>query len=201
MLQSIPVGFSRPVFESQSTFRAILSAMSRPGRPVALPVLAQGPAGWSRSMAALVLTLCDMDTPLWLDPGSCSPDALRFLRFHCGCPVIDEPAQAVFAVVSDSLAMPNLADFALGSAEYPEKSATVLLASSLCASNGASFRLQGPGVENSLDMPRSWLPAGFARSWRGNGQLFPCGVDVILVGPDRIVGLPRTLKVEETTCM
>jgi alpha-D-ribose 1-methylphosphonate 5-triphosphate synthase subunit PhnH len=201
MLQSIPAGFSRPVFESQSTFRAILSAMSRPGRPVVLPVLAQGPVGWSNSMAALVLTLCDMDTPLWLDPASSSPEALRFLRFHCGSPLVDEPARAAFAVVSDPLAMPNLTDFALGSAEYPEKSATVLLAAPVCASNEAGFRLRGPGVEGCMDMPRSWLPAGFVRAWRGNGQLFPRGVDTILVGSDRIVGLPRTLKVEEATCM
>ena len=50
MLQPIPAGFARPVFESQSTFRVILEAMSRPGRAVKIPVQAGGPAAcppWS----------------------------------------------------------------------------------------------------------------------------------------------------------
>jgi alpha-D-ribose 1-methylphosphonate 5-triphosphate synthase subunit PhnH len=36
--------------------------------------------------------------------------------------------------------------------------------------------------------------------WRANGTLYPRGVDIILVGVDAIVGLPRTLKVEDMPC-
>lgn len=201
MLQPIPAGFSRPVFESQSTFRVTLQAMSRPGRPVRMPVSAAGPAGWSGCMAALVLTLCDVDTPLWLAPGADEPEALRFLRFHCGSPVVASPADAAFAVVPQGAAMPSLAEFAAGSAEYPEKSATVFIASPLAAGAGPDLRVSGPGVDGEGALPRSWLPEGFLEEWEANRLLFPRGVDVILVGREAVVGLPRTVKMEARPCM
>jgi alpha-D-ribose 1-methylphosphonate 5-triphosphate synthase subunit PhnH len=201
MLQPIPAGFARPVFESQSTFRVILEAMSRPGRAVKIPVQAGGPPAWPGSLSALVLTLCDMDTPLWLDASANTPEALRFLRFHCGCPVVAEPARADFAVMLGAQDMICLEEFALGSAEYPEKSCTVLLYSPLIGQGGEALRIHGPGVEGESQMPRSWLPNNFVEQWLVNGGLFPRGVDVILVGNDAIVGLPRTLKLEARPCM
>ena len=201
MLQPIPAGFARPVFESQSTFRVILEAMSRPGRAVKIPVQAGGPPAWPGSLSALVLTLCDMDTPLWLDVSANTPEALRFLRFHCGCPVVAEPARADFAVMLGAQDMICLEEFALGSAEYPEKSCTVLLYSPLIGQGGEALRIHGPGVEGESQMPRSWLPNNFVEQWLVNGGLFPRGVDVILVGNDAIVGLPRTLKLEARPCM
>ncbi len=201
MLQSIPAGFARPVFESQGTFRAILDAMSRPGRVVPLPVQAEGPQGWSGGMASVVLTLCDMDTPVWLDAQAATDDVRRFLRFHCACPLIDAPAQASFAVVRNHALMPSLDAFALGSAEYPEQSTTVLLATDLDGATGESISVTGPGVDGQERLPLSWLPAGFVADWRGNGRLFPRGVDLILVGQAHVVGLPRTLKMEDRPCM
>jgi alpha-D-ribose 1-methylphosphonate 5-triphosphate synthase subunit PhnH len=201
MLQSIPAGFAHPVFESQGTFRVILEAMSRPGTVVPLPVKAAGPEGWSASMTSVVLTLCDMDTQVWLDAACNTKDALRFLRFHCGCPLTDAPAEASFAVVTRQGLMPSLDEFSLGSAEYPEKSTTVLLASNLSGNSGNTVRISGPGVNGEGRIPLSWLPSGFTRMWRDNNRLFPRGVDLILIGQDQVVGLPRTLKMEAGPCM
>lgn len=201
MLQSIPAGFARPVFESQGTFRAILDAMSRPGRVVPLPVQAEGPRGWSGGMASVVLTLCDMDTPVWLDAQAATDDARRFLRFHCACPLIDAPAKASFAVVMNHVLMPSLDAFALGTADYPEKSTTVLLATDFDAAPSESISVVGPGVDGAGRLPLSWLPTGFVAAWLGNGRLFPRGVDLILVGQAHVVGLPRTLKMEDRPCM
>ncbi|UTF51110.1 phosphonate C-P lyase system protein PhnH [Desulfomicrobium sp. ZS1] len=201
MLQSIPAGFARPVFESQGTFRAILDAMSRPGRVVPLPVQAEGPRGWSGGMASVVLTLCDMDTPVWLDAQTATDDARRFLRFHCACPLIDEPAKASFAVVMNHALMPSMDAFSLGSAEYPENSTTVLLATDFDATPGESISVTGPGVDGQERLPLSWLPPGFVTAWRGNCRLFPRGVDLILVSQAHVVGLPRTLQMEDRSCM
>jgi len=201
MLQSIPAGFTRPVFESQGTFRAILEAMSRPGGLVELPVQAEGPRDWSGGMASVVLTLCDMDTPVWLDGKAATDDALRFLRFHCACPLTNEPAKASFAVVMSHASMPPLGAFSLGSAEYPEISTTLLLATDFHSGTSGTIGITGPGVDGHGRFPLSWLPAGFVETWRGNGSLFPRGVDVILVGQSHVVGLPRTLKMEAGPCM
>ncbi len=201
MPQSIPAGFARPVFESQGTFRAILDAMSRPGRVVPLPVQAEGPKGWSGGMASVVLTLCDMDTTVWLDALAGSDTALRFLRFHCACPLTDTPAKASFAVVMNNALMPSLDSFSLGSSEYPEKSTTVLLATDFDDVMGESVSVMGPGIDGQERLPLSWLPPGFVADWRGNGRHFPRGVDLILVGRAHVVGMPRTLKMEDRPCM
>ena len=201
MLQSIPAGFARPVFESQGTFRAILEAMSRPGSLVALPVQAEGPRGWSGGMASVVLTLCDMDTPVWLDPEAASDDAMRFLRFHCACPLTGLPKRAAFAVVMNHAAMPPLGAFALGSAEYPETSATVLLATDFDVDATRTISVTGPGVDGQGRLPLAWLPERFVDAWGENAGLFPRGVDVILIGFSHIVGLPRTLRMETEPCM
>ncbi len=199
MLQPIPAGFSRPVFESQGTFRAVLQAMSAPGRVVPMPVAAQGPRGWPGTMAALVLTLCDMDTPLWLDPAAASHEALRFVRFHCGSPQASEPHAAALAVILEPRDMPALHSFAPGTAEYPERSATVLVWSANLGHSGPGVQapaIQGPGIDGRGELPLHWLPEGFAAQWRANAGLFPCGVDVILAGPGAVVGLPRTVTME-----
>lgn len=201
MLQSIPAGFARPVFESQGTFRAILEAMSRPGCLVKLPVQAEGPRGWSGGMASVVLTLCDMDTPVWLDARAASDDAERFLRFHCACPLTDAPQSAAFAVVMDHASMPPLGAFSSGSAEYPETSATVLLATDFDVDTTRAISVRGPGVDGQGRLPLAWIPAGFVAAWGENAGRFPRGVDVILVGPSHVVGLPRTLRMEAGPCM
>jgi alpha-D-ribose 1-methylphosphonate 5-triphosphate synthase subunit PhnH len=199
MLQHIPAGFARPVFESQSTFRAVLQAMSNPGRPVSVPVRAQGPSGWSGTMAAVVLTLCDMDTPLWLDPEAASSEALRFLRFHCGSPVTDMPRAASFGIILNPNAMPALEEFSSGDAEYPELHDHPA-GRALTGPAERLARIHGPGIAGTVELP-NWLPRGFTEQWTRNGELFPRGVDVILAAPNAIVGLPRTLKVEEKPCM
>lgn len=201
MLQSIPTGFARPVFESQSTFRAILEAMSRPGSIVPLPVQGEGPRGWSGGMTSVVLTMCDMDTPVWLDGQAGTDDAFRFLRFHCACPLLDAPDKASFAIVINHALMPSLDAFSLGSAEYPERSTTVLLATDIDDDSGETISINGPGVDGKGRLPLSWLPPKFMEKWRDNGCLFPRGVDLILVGKAHVVGLPRTLRMGAGPCM
>ena len=76
-------GFDNPPLASQSVFRAIMDAMARPGtlRPVTARVVP--PVPLSATAGAVVLTLCDHDTPLWLDPAlEVSADVRGWLGFH-----------------------------------------------------------------------------------------------------------------------
>ncbi|MGC3815412.1 phosphonate C-P lyase system protein PhnH, partial [Pseudomonas aeruginosa] len=48
---------------------------------------------------ALCLSFLDSDTPLWLAPGLDSPTLRTNLAFHCGCPIVAEREQALFALL------------------------------------------------------------------------------------------------------
>ena len=138
--------FSQPVFDMQRVFRVVLDAMSRPARLCRLPVFPQSvPDGLSPVLAALALTLCDGESPLWLSPGLRKDETTTWLRFHCGCPIVEEADKAAFALVADASELPPLSAFAQGVPAYPDRSATVLLAG-LAFDAGTRFRGSGPGI-------------------------------------------------------
>lgn len=189
------VGFSDPVLESQRAFRAVMDAMARPGRPVALAGLPAAPAPLAPVSAALILTLADQDTPLWLDPPLAGAETLRaWLAFHCGAPIVAQPGEAAFALVAEPSGLPPLESFALGSDDYPDRSTTLVLQVRGFGLDGPL--LSGPGVAEPIRLGASPLPPRFWHQWRANRARFPRGVDVILAGPDAVVGLPRSLVAE-----
>ena len=56
-------------------------------------------ASVSPAATAVLLTLVDGDTPLWLAPALATPDACEALRFHTSAPLVAQRDQAAFAVV------------------------------------------------------------------------------------------------------
>ena len=64
-------GFDHAAFDSNSVFRALLDAMSRPGRIYDLPVAVSAPDGLNKAATATLLAMADMDTTIWLSP-SCA---------------------------------------------------------------------------------------------------------------------------------
>lgn len=190
-LATLAPGFADPVHDAQRVFRAVLDALSRPGRLARLTSPTAPPAGLDRAAAAAVLALGDPDTPLWLD--GAAADAADWFRFHCGCPCAARPQDAVFAVVPG--ASLHLADFATGATEQPERSATVIAAVRKLEAGGG-WRLSGPGVEGETRVGVDGLAPGFLEEWRRNAILFPCGVDLLLTAGDLALGLPRTVRIE-----
>lgn len=112
--------FSQPVFDMQRVFRVVLDAMSRPARLCRLPVFPQSvPDGLSPVLADLALTLCDGESPLWLSPGLRKDETTTWLRFHCGCPIVEEADKAAFALVADASELPPLVRFRAGRSRLP----------------------------------------------------------------------------------
>ena len=186
-------GFPVPVFDAQSTFRAVLEAMARPGTVQSLPILPQVPAPLSPAAGAICLALADLDTPVWID----RRDAVvrRYLRFHCGCPLTDDPSAARFAVLT---APADLADwdlFDIGTTDYPDRSTTLIVRTDRLEA-GHGKRLTGPGIETAAWLSALGLPDGMWRALERNRALFPLGIDVILVDQDRVAGLPRSVRIE-----
>ena len=68
---------------------------------VDLPALPEAGGRLAREALAALLTLADLDTPVWLRPGLADEADLAFLRFHCGCPVTDDPALAASRIHAD----------------------------------------------------------------------------------------------------
>ena len=195
MSAALAPGFADPVFDGQSVFRAVLSALSRPGLPAALPSALSPPPPLTPELAAVALALADPDAPLWLDPPlSASPDVAAFLRFHTGARIVADPAEAAFALVADPSGMPVFADLATGSDEYPDRSTTVIVAVERFE-GGLPIALVGPGIRGGVTVAPSPLPADFAARLRGNAASFPRGIDCLLVSDGAVLGIPRSSRV------
>lgn len=190
-------GFEDPVLESQATFRRILDAIARPGRIEALPKAPPGPEPLYPTTTAVGLTLWDFDTALWLDPEARGfPAMVEFLRFHCGCPIVERPDEADFALVVSPVTMPALSAFRQGSDDFPDRSTTIVTQVRSFESR-VGVSLSGPGIAAHTAFDAAPLPLDFWPELRANRERFPRGVDVILTSPDALAALPRSVRVNE----
>jgi alpha-D-ribose 1-methylphosphonate 5-triphosphate synthase subunit PhnH len=190
MRDGLDAGFANPVRDAQSCFRAVLDAMARPGR-VAQVIGVAGPGPLDGATAAVLLTLVDHETPLWLDPDA--GQARRWIEFHCGAPIVAEQSACGFAL---AMALPDLGRLSSGTHESPETSATIICqVRSFVA--GSVFRLSGPGLREPVRVTIDGLPRDFVSIWRRNHALFPRGIDLILCAGDQLTALPRTVSIEE----
>jgi alpha-D-ribose 1-methylphosphonate 5-triphosphate synthase subunit PhnH len=187
-------GFADPVFDAQSAFRAALDAMSYPGRIQSVPTALQTPDPLGIAAGSLALALFDFDTPVWLDATLGTNAVSGYLRFHCGCPIVRETAEAKFALVS-AANLPRLDNFSIGEDRYPDRSATLVIAV-LSLTDGPATTWTGPGINGSITANIAGLPADFWDQWADNAELYPQGIDVIFTCGERLVGLPRTITVE-----
>lgn len=183
-------GFADPVLDSQQSFRAVLDAMASPGKRVPLAPDLTPPAPLRPATAAVVLTLADYDTPVWLDKAA--RPAADWLRFHTGCPVVDDPAAASFAIAAAD--WPSLDRLPAGTDAFPDRSATLIAQVERLAASGLT--LAGPGIDGTRAFGFAPMPDGFLAAWRDNTRLFPRGVDLILTDGEAVAALPRTVAVK-----
>jgi alpha-D-ribose 1-methylphosphonate 5-triphosphate synthase subunit PhnH len=194
--QAIEGGFADPVFNAQTVFRAVMDAMARPGTILSLPGLARPPSLLSVAAGAIILALCDNDTPLWLDPALQASAAVKsWLGFHTGAPLANTPADAHFALIASPAEMMALDGFSQGTQDYPDRSTTLILQVSDLTS-GAPLLLAGPGIEASATIAPAQTPRHFVEQWKQNNQRFPRGIDIILAAPNGLACLPRTTRIK-----
>jgi len=187
------LGFADPVLQSQATFRAILNALSRPGTLVDAGAGLEPPAPLGAAAAAALLALADYETPLWISPAFASGDVAAWVKFHTGAPSAASPKTAAFALIDLAADPLDLAAFAEGSAEYPDRS-TTLIAQVASLSTAGPLRLFGPGVRGEAAFGFTPCPSDFTAQWRANGEGFPLGVDLILAAGGRLAALPRSAR-------
>lgn len=192
---AIEGGFADRVLEAQSVFRAVMDAMARPGKICPIRADARPPRPLSSTAGAVALTLCDNDTPVWLDAALVLPDApAAWLGFHTGAPLVKSPADAHFAFVSRPAEFIAFENFAQGTQEYPDRSATIVLQVESFEA-GERLLLEGPGIEKRAQIAPSPMPRHFVEQWRQNRARFPRGIDLVLAGPHAVACLPRTTRI------
>ena len=196
MMTTPTSGFADPVLSAQSSFRALMAAMARPGTICALTETVAAPRQLSHAAAVVALALCDQDTPVWLDAGLAGTDVPYWLRFHTGAPIVSETGRAAFAFVAEPQNAPPFDAFPLGTAEYPDRSATLVLqVESL--EDGPAFTLSGPGIKGQSMIRARPLPQDFGHRLVNNRALFPRGVDLLLVTDTAIAALPRSVQLAD----
>ncbi|SDO17412.1 phosphonate C-P lyase system protein PhnH [Vreelandella arcis] len=197
-------GLTDPVHDSQRLFRQLLQAMSEPGTLHNLEVAAlpeEAPIG--NALWGALLTLCDLDSQVWI-ARELDTQALRdALAFHTGCRLTDEPSGADFALVTPATLTGDIA-FATGSDEYPDRSTTLLIPLDRLTDEG-SWQLSGPGIPE-----RRWLDVGGGEALMAclarNRALFPRGLDALLACGSRLTAIPRSTLIakhleEDRSCM
>ena len=182
-------GFANAPIDAAHAFRQIMTAMAQPG-VINNVKGAKPPAPLSIAAGVVLLTLCDPDTPVYLTPQFDTSEIRSWITFHTGAPIVDANA-ASFAV--GAWGDLPLTDFAIGTAEYPDRSATIVVEVPSLTTEGATLR--GPGIKHkaSLSLPD-------VSAFQKNAALFPLGLDFVFTCENSVAALPRTTKVTAPTC-
>ena len=185
--------FAEGSLVSQAVFRAVMQAFARPGEIYRVEGMA-APAALSPAAAAVIETLADYETPVWLDAVLAKePPVGEWIRFRTGAPLTGEPGEAAFAIIGDPRTLADFACFSPGSEDYPDRSTTIVLQIESFA--GQAMTLKGPGIDGSRALAARPLPADFPARLAANRELFPRGVDLILTAGGRLAALPRSIRV------
>ncbi len=182
--QTLGGGFTDPAIQSARAFRSVMEAMARPGT-ICNIAGAEPPAPLSRAAGSVLLTLCDADTPVYLASDTDTADVRAWLAFHTGAPVTG-PSHAMFAVGTWQALLP-LSAYQIGTSEYPDRSATLIVESDKLA-GGAT--LSGPGIKDTSGLNLPDLVA-----FQTNRRMFPLGLDFIFTSGERLAALPRSTEV------
>ncbi|MFA8385738.1 MAG: phosphonate C-P lyase system protein PhnH [Pelagibaca sp.] len=183
--QTLEGGFAHPATDAAHAFRSVMEAMARPGTIHTLKG-AKPPAPLSVAAGVALLTLCDTETPLYL-AGNTDCDAVRaWIAFHTGAPLTG-PATCMFALGTWD-ALGPLSAYPIGTSEYPDRSATLIVECEALEPKGTT--LTGPGIRDTaaLNLPDT-------KAFQDNALLFPLGLDFLFTSGDRIAALPRSTKV------
>jgi alpha-D-ribose 1-methylphosphonate 5-triphosphate synthase subunit PhnH len=185
-------GFTNTAIDSAHAFRIIMQAMARPGVAVRLEAALEAPAPLHVTSAAVALTLCDFQSPVWLSPALRNERTVQYLRFHTGAPIVEQMEAAQFAFLAAEEWNP-MSLFAQGTHEYPDRSATLVIQAERF--NSRDVLLTGPGIKGAVGFGVEGLAQAFWAAMAENHARFPIGVDVIFAAPQSLAAVPRSTAV------
>jgi alpha-D-ribose 1-methylphosphonate 5-triphosphate synthase subunit PhnH len=209
-----------PVFDSQSAFRALLDAISRPGTIAELPrpAYAATPVGLNPHVLTVVSTLCDNRASLALVPPSCANlgDWHRYFAFNISSAIVTLTA-ADYVVLAGAYCPAGFSKIATGDPEFPEDGSTAIIqVDELIAPEVGSVQkqgsrvddhddsvatttvtLSGPGVPDLRTLAIFGLDAEYLASREHLCAEYPTGVDIFFVDSlGRVASIPRSSSVD-----
>ncbi len=178
---------------AQAVFRALLEAMSRPGRAVPLPAISPEQ---NSDLLAILETLLDHEVSFCVVDGGKDSVLCQIIATATG-------ARGAAATEADFLVVLGLSSNGVvrqarrGCLEYPDKGATIIydLSAGVTGVNHPPVHLSGPGIcEPEGRSPDISGPD--SEEWRALAHVnadYPLGVDVfILDGAGRVMAVPRS---------
>jgi len=194
--ENLPLpGLDNKTFAANKIFRDVLEALSRPGTVVPALENLETPTGLNKAATGFLLSLADMETPVWFSPELATEQVKKHVRFHTGCPMTTNPAEAAFAVAHHSSDFSFLNRLSIGSAEMPHQSATLIIMVD-GFTGPRPMTLTGPGIKAKQTLSPDPLPEDLILWAQANQRLFPCGVDLIFTTSTSLAALPRTTHIE-----
>ncbi|WP_333654851.1 phosphonate C-P lyase system protein PhnH [Dissulfurispira sp.] len=186
---------------TQKTFRALLQAMSHPGRVYNIgDFISDSPIRpFTHSPLMLVLqTLLDHEVGFRVI-GTGKEYLETTISELTRCPVKDI-SDADFIIVSDGESNGEILKAKRGSLEYPDTGATVIYVVEFLndRDNGKPIALlKGPGIRNDIAPVIHGLGQNELFHIKENNSEFPLGIDCIFIdGANRIMCIPRSTRIE-----
>ncbi|KAA1180180.1 phosphonate C-P lyase system protein PhnH [Rhizobium tropici] len=166
---------------TNTTFEELMWALSRPGQLRELP--AEGFWPLAESLLDRECSFHAANDPS-LDLKMAATGARRM-------PLAD--ADYVFAVIGSAENVEALSTLRIGSLLYPDNAATLF--APVRFGSGQRLRLTGPGIKDSITIEVDGIDPAF---WpmRGKAIRYPLGWDLYLVDGKRLLGIPRSTKIE-----
>lgn len=164
--------------QANAAFDAVLWACSRPGLPRHLPLPGE---------TALIAALLDRECAAYAGDPLLIP-----VLAQTGARLVDL-CQADHGFLGRLQDLDLLGQCRTGSDLYPDQGATLVIRARF--GQGPTIRLTGPGVDGAVVIQLDGLPAGF---WQERARLirYPMGFDIFFLDGERLIGLPRSTKVE-----
>jgi alpha-D-ribose 1-methylphosphonate 5-triphosphate synthase subunit PhnH len=179
------------VHDSRRAFLCCMRAQCAPGvavGPLPLPGLMTDPR--LDAAAAVLLTLLDSTTPV-AACGAEARDIVAAVGAVTGSPVTGVPDAEFVLVVGDPADAIRRAP--RGDRDRPETGATVVV---VVDDDRETLTLVGPGIP-SHRLSTLALSVAARRERESANAAMPCGVDLLLVGDDDVLALPRTVRIVE----
>jgi alpha-D-ribose 1-methylphosphonate 5-triphosphate synthase subunit PhnH len=182
--------------QSLTVFRAVLDALSRPGKIVDLPA---GAATSVPPPAVPVLALADLDVAVATLEAGEDTEWASSIRSVTGCRLASvTDADMVVGVRAPTA--DEVGSLRVGSAHDPERGARLFV---LCAAvaeastaAGTTIRLQGPGASAGRTITVAGVDADVFDAIAAANRSFPAGIDTWLISGDRrMVGIPRSSRI------